>query len=261
MKAEKVFNLCLQQIESIVKLYCQVIDILNQEPLDLWWAQMFAASEGNIKKGVIINYGQDEFSQLEIKEHILNIQTSFKSQLLAIPEYNAYLDGNIRKLTQNILPPDSGLRRFLCGRSKERPNKTDFWHYTCFSIWLGIQIRSFACKRLYRNWNEISYDELMMDLHYLLLVTRVNSASLKGKDFDQVLELNNLLKSHDFIDSANGMETEAANPTELTVFCIKMYHHLVDDIAIPELYKFFYLLNSCFVDDFTKEEIVKTRIL
>ena len=87
MTAEKVINLYLKQIESIVKLYCQVVDILNQVPLDLWWAQMLAASEDNKKKGYIINYGKDDLTQQEIKEHVLNIQSSFKGQLVTIPDY------------------------------------------------------------------------------------------------------------------------------------------------------------------------------
>ena len=155
------------------------------------------------------------------------------------------------------MPPDSGLRRFLNGRSKERPNQTDFWLYTCFSIWLEIRIRSFACKRLNRDWEEMNYDELMSDLSYLLLVTRMNSASLDGEDFDQVVNLGDLIKSQVFRETVEGVDAEYLKPTELTTACVELYHQLVDDFAIPELYKFFYLLNSCFVDDFTKRGIIK----
>jgi hypothetical protein len=51
----------------------------------------------------------------------------------------ASIEKELYLLQTRILPPESGLRRFLEGKKTDKLNKIDVWHFACFQMWLNLK--------------------------------------------------------------------------------------------------------------------------
>ena len=184
-------------MDNIKALTDNVLGILDGAPYNEWWAKMLLTTPQE-KDFIIVADGMPKDSN-SIKNFILKSQEEIKAREELEPEFFNSIRCEINYLKDNILPPASDLKRFLHGKTKEKPSLDDCWLYVCFIFWIDFRYFIFLHKRLEKNWEDYHYDDLVKDLNTSFDFLGKHIAWADDEDLDIIVDANNFYTSPEFI--------------------------------------------------------------
>ncbi len=187
----------LKVMDNIKALTDNVLGILDGAPYNEWWAKMLLATPQE-KDFIIVADGMPKDSN-SIKNFILKSQIEIKAREELEPKFFNSIRCEINYLKDNILPPASDLKRFLHGKTKEKPSLDDCWLYVCFIFWIDLRYFIFLHKRLEKNWEDYHYDDLVKDVNTSFDFLGKHIAWADDEYLDFIVDANNFYTSPEFI--------------------------------------------------------------
>ena len=150
-RALYLYVLCGQMIRSHRELSNGIVTLLKNVSLSSFWGRALNFNLQEMEKEVMMWYrcDADVITPNTIKELVLSSQSRFKSDELSRPDFIKSISGDLNLLKDEILPPDSGLLRFLKGKRIVHQNIVDAWHFVCFEFWTDLKLLLYQERKGY----------------------------------------------------------------------------------------------------------------
>lgn len=278
-------------IEKNYALESKIIKLLNSISLADFWTRILQMGSEQIADELIQKTNYESMNSNTYKDIIKVCENHFYAEKNQDPDFFESIKNDIYMLTEQILPQDSGLCRFLKGKSVDRPDIYDAWQFFCFGFWVLIKRYAYVENKEYNINGNIHLQELDEGLK------RKIKGSIDTEYIDNIGFLHSYIQEHKiyfnspyaiFAESTTGEDISNISDHEINVwFYTELDDQNYEEIQNKyysgnynegirsyfnnsiELYRrvykeqrkklgdlFFYFNTPC-IDDITKEEIIE----
>ena len=290
-----LYLLCGQIIKNHREIRSEILTVIKNVSFELFWSRALYAMPEDMEKVVLWLYGSNESTTISAKECILRTQSDYKSFTLSWPEFIASIEKELYLLQTRILPPESGLRRFLEGKKTDKLNKIDVWHFACFQMWLNLKwiyfqeskARSVSQNSDLSEEEKISFvdSELKTEMSLESDDNRIDELindrlTLRSEEMKRCMALSRIMTEEDVSINHNDYEEvkkqiqeESEDSIKETILDItnsknlddfeKSFHFVIEQTKwavnhdAANLGLLFQMLNSPFIDQETKTKIIE----
>lgn len=135
----RLLYLYVKGIQVTLQTIRQILEILNEIPAITWWGQMVGVPSSAREKAMIFIFGKQQLEPRERKDIIQKIGETYISTIASDAKFKEYFEKTSLNAIRQSVSPDSSLFKFFERRGKERPVEADSWAFSCFFVWFKIQ--------------------------------------------------------------------------------------------------------------------------
>lgn len=195
-KIERVYriidlqNRAFENLESNTESIITAIEkLISEISLEAWWRNVIIRSHEDFEK--LCQYASGKSSMPgSIDENITYCQGTYNQIKNLSPQINIILTNDEKRILE-VIPPNTGIAKFLKGKSKGRYTQMDLEHHIYLLLWANLRLFPFYKDITNVNAKKGVQDNLDTSFKFFTIHTNTTQADL----YDTLLRIDNNLHS------------------------------------------------------------------